>query len=223
MSLKTHDNIFFLRKLIKNPKSVGAIAPSSKKLGLFMARFVLPDHDGYILELGAGMGSLTKCLLKGGVRPERLILVELDEEMCRILRDRFPGVLVIHGDASQLKHALPAPYHQKIKTVISGIPMVNLSLEEQRLIIEGTMAVMDPGGQFLQFTYGPLSPLPAKKLGLKQRRLGHVFFNVPPATVWCYIKGDGEFEDLPVRLSSKLRIKHFLKAQTQSLRNGRIV
>ena len=64
--------------------------------------------------------------------------------------------------------------------------MVNLSFEDQSQIVEGCFQSLTFEGKLLQFTYGPLSPLPSRKLGLKQKRLGHVLFNFPPATVWQY-------------------------------------
>lgn len=187
---KRKERLFFLKKLIKNPKAVGAIAPSSQNLGDFISRFVQGDINQTIIELGAGTGSLTKALLKAGIEPQNLILVELDGDMCRMLQDKFPLCQVLHGSADKLDALIDASLHGQIRTIISGIPMVNLSTAEKQAIITASMRVLAVDGQFLQFTYGPVSPLPAKKLGLKQKRLGHVLLNMPPATVWRYSNHD---------------------------------
>ena len=38
----------------------------------------------------------------------------------------------------------------------------------------------------LQYSYSPISPIPAKKLGVKAEIVRFVLRNVPPATVWRY-------------------------------------
>lgn len=182
------EKIFFIRKLLKNPKSVGAIAPSSKSLAAFVAQCI-QSHE-VIVELGAGTGGLTKALLEVGLPSDRLVLLELDGDMCLLLRKKFPELLVIQGDASLLPELLEqyAPHIHSVDAIVSGIPMVNLSKKEQSSIVEACFRVLSPQGRFLQFTYGPLSPLPHKKMGLVAERLGHVLKNVPPAVIWQYTK-----------------------------------
>jgi hypothetical protein len=41
--------------------------------------------------------------------------------------------------------------------------------------------MMTPGGQMLQYTYSLVSPIPEAQHGLKGRRVGFTFLNVPPA------------------------------------------
>lgn len=182
------EKILFIRKLLKNPKSMGAIAPSSKKLAAFMAQCIHPDE--VIVELGAGTGGLTLALLEAGVKPSNLVLCELDHDMCNLLRRKFPSLLVIEGDATHLRQLLAdkAPHIQDVDAIVSGIPMVNLNFSEQSLIMEVCFQVLCEEGRFLQFTYGPRSPLPSKKLGLHAQRLGHVLQNMPPAVIWQYTR-----------------------------------
>lgn len=182
------EKILFIRKLLKNPKSIGAIAPSSKNLALFIARHIKAEDT--VVELGAGTGGLTRALLEAGVDPSHLILVEMDHDMCALLRRKFPQLTVIEGDASHLPQLLleEAPHVTKVDAIVSGIPMVNLNFQEQSHIMKGCFDVLHDHGQFLQFTYGPVSPLPSKKLGLQAKRLGHVLKNMPPAVIWQYTR-----------------------------------
>lgn len=182
------EKILFIRKLFANPKSVGAIFPSSQKLATFMAKSIKAEDT--IVELGAGTGGLTKALLDAGVAPSHLILVEMDHDMCALLRRKFPQLTIIEGDASKLPQLLSrnAPHLDKVDAIVSGIPMVNLNFKEQNLIMKACFDVLYDHGRFLQFTYGPLSPLPSKKLGLQAKRLGHVLKNMPPAVIWQYTR-----------------------------------
>ena len=38
----------------------------------------------------------------------------------------------------------------------------------------------------LQYSYSPISPIPAKKLGVDAKLVKFVLRNFPPATVWRY-------------------------------------
>lgn len=183
-----HEKIVFLKAWVKNPRRTGAIAPSSAALGSFMCRHVSSDAVGYVVEIGAGTGRLTKSLLKVGVSPERLFVVEFEKDLCDFLNKTLPGVNVIHGNAFDLANLLPVDIIGKVHTVISGIPLMNFSEHEKDKLVQACLRVMNVKGQLLQFTYGLLSPLPSSKWGLSKERLGAVFNNVPPAVVWRYQK-----------------------------------
>lgn len=181
------ERALFFKQLVKNPRSLGAVMPSSKALGEFISRQLRIVPGSYFVEIGAGTGSLTQALLRAGIEPKCLYVVELDPYLSAFLKTRLPeDVHVMTGDARDLEHLLPAHVLGCVEAVISGIPMVNLNAQTQWDLIQASFRVMREGGDFLQFTYSPLSPLPAKKMGLDQKRVGHVFKNFPPATVWRY-------------------------------------
>lgn len=185
---KRDESLLFLKQLIRNPKSLGALVPSSQMLADFICGHVPTAENHLVVEVGAGTGRFTQGLLKAGIKPENLVVLEIDPIMCSFLRKNFPHINVIEGNANQLHTLLPEGWVGKIGTIISGIPMVNLSAEDQEQIISSCFQVLSELGSVLQFTYGPLSPLSSKKLGLTKKRLGHVFMNFPPATVWQYCR-----------------------------------
>src|SRR3990170_1636830 len=84
---------------LKNPRKIGAVAVSSAELASAMARQV-PRGPGYVVELGGGTGSVTKAILKAGTPPEKLIVVERDPTLHKLLQERYPGVKVLLGDAA---------------------------------------------------------------------------------------------------------------------------
>jgi len=73
--------------------------------------------------------------------------------------------------------------------VVSGLPMPLLSVEHQAAILRDWYAALPSARGFYQFTYGPVSPVPANRLrewGLEPHRLGAIVLNVPPATVYRF-------------------------------------
>jgi phosphatidylethanolamine/phosphatidyl-N-methylethanolamine N-methyltransferase len=184
------EGLLFLRRWLAHPLKVGAVLPSSPALARLVARQIKLGPDEALVELGAGTGSVTKALVEAGIPKDRLFVVEIDADMCNFLRKQLPQVQVIHGDASRLADLIPARWHGKIPTVISGIPMITLPMDVQQRLTKAWFEVLKPGGNMLQYTYSLVSPLPESKLGLKGRRKGIAFLNVPPAWVWSYTKID---------------------------------
>jgi 23S rRNA (adenine-N6)-dimethyltransferase len=56
-----------------------------------------------VLDIGAGEGALTAHLVRAGAR---VIAVELHPRRAAVLRERFPGITVLHADATAIR--LPA-------------------------------------------------------------------------------------------------------------------
>ena len=175
----------FLRRWLANPLQMGSIVPSSPALCRRVVQQVRRAPDEWVLELGAGTGVISRALLAGAVPADRTTVVEIVPDMARRLADTLPGVEVIEGDARSLPDLIPRSRHGKIGTVICGIPLVLLSLAEQRRFIDAMQAVA-PGRGFLHYSYCATSPLPAGKHGLAGRREAWTLLNFPPASVWRY-------------------------------------
>lgn len=197
------EELLFLRRWLAHPLKVGALLPSSAFLGRLVAKNVHLGPDEYVVELGAGTGTVTKELLDAGIPADRLFVVEIDPDLCTFLRREVPQAQVIQGDATRLRALLPPEVAGKVRTVISGIPMVTLPLNVQTKMIEAWFDVMPPDGRMLQYTYSLVSPLPEAKLGVKGRRCGIVVRNVPPAWVWSYARvGKAQLGKSPATLAA---------------------
>ena len=66
----------------------------------------IPALSGPVIEIGPGTGPVTAALLRRGVAPERLVLLEFSPEFCALLRKRHPAARVIEGDAYQIAKTL---------------------------------------------------------------------------------------------------------------------
>jgi phospholipid N-methyltransferase len=182
----------FFRQWLRNPRAMAALSPSSRQLAKLMIE-QLPEGARHIIELGGGTGVFTQALLEHGVEPSELLVVELNEELHQLLRQRFPAVRVVCGDAQELRtivHDSGFVEHEPgVDAVVSGLGMLSMSRATQRAILDGVFGVLREGGRFIQFTYGPASPISREllnKLGLGVSRAGVAWLNVPPATVYVY-------------------------------------
>ena len=172
----------FSRELLRTPRQIGAIYPSSKRLGQAMAEVIDLTDDRLVIELGAGTGSITQALLQRGVQANRLIVLERSQRLAHGLRQRFPMLMVIQGDAADLS-ALLADQVGNIGSVVSSLPLRSLEPATADAIIAGILETLADGGRLVQFTYDLRRPSVPEDTGLHRIRSRRVWANLPPARV----------------------------------------
>lgn len=183
---QSKENELFFRQWLRSPKSMGAVLPSSRVLARAVTDAIRWRPGETVIELGAGTGAISQGLIASGLPADALMMIELDRPLFEYLRDRFPAVRVVHGDATRLANLVAQHGISQVSTVISGLPMLTMPLEVQRAIIAQSFALLGPQGYMLQYSYCPVAPIPAKKLGVDARLVKFVVRNVPPATVWQF-------------------------------------
>ncbi len=186
--IRLDDEVRFIRSWIERPLTVGAVTPSGKILARTMARYVDPDSDGPVVELGPGTGPVTEALVKAGVAPSRLVLVEFNPTFCRLLRTRYPDATLVQGDAYSLRRLLETLLLQPAAAVVSGLPLVTKPIKMRLRLIRDAFDLMLPGAPFVQFTYSVAAPLPRRLSGFSVEASERIWMNLPPARVWVYRK-----------------------------------
>ena len=135
----------FLRRWLQAPAKVGAVAPSSKHLGLAMARAALHDKPwlrGQVVELGPGTGRITEALLDQGLPGEALLAIERDAALAGYLQAQFPHIGVLAGDAAHLRDLLGgAP----VAAVVSSLPLLSLGHDVVGQIVASIADVLPKG------------------------------------------------------------------------------
>jgi len=180
----------FLRELMAQPGSVGAICASSPRLAARMASHVDPAA-GLVVELGGGTGVITSALLAHGVAPERLAVIEQSDALAALLARRFPQVRVIRGDAADLAqlHAQgllprgPGGAPLAIDFIVSGLPLRSIARPARQRIVQAGAQALAPTGRLLQFTYALRGPSAWQSAGLVRLHSERVIANLPPARV----------------------------------------
>lgn len=193
MAFQSSASLIFIRSLLRDPVSVGALAPSSSRLAQLIASRV-EGEKSVVVEIGAGTGSITDALLERGIPPERLFLIERDPKLVSYLHSRFPRVRVRCGDAVNTTEILSREAVGPVSTIVSSLPIRNLKPRERIVTLSEILRPLTPGGQLLQYTYSPACPIPVRRFGLNAECVGRVWLNLPPAAVWRFTR-----KPLPVR------------------------
>ncbi len=184
------DTTFFLQEWLAHPQRTGSLVPSSRKLAAAMARWLPSDPESFVLELGPGTGAVTAALIERGLREEKLVAIERNPKMARLLREKFPRAQIITGDAWRLDELLRERREpvENVGAVFSSLPLLNFPPEKAESLAQKIRSVLQPQGNWVQYSY---------HLGKRQARgTAHfqlhaskiVWLNFPPARVSVFQK-----------------------------------
>ena len=185
----------FVKQFCREPKRIGAIAPSSSKLARRMLQPINFSRLKVIVEYGSGTGAFTRQVVER-IDPEKTLFFgfELNEQMNRIACESVPGIKIFQDSASEIRKYLRKYGVKHADAVISGLPWAVFSEELQDDILYETAASLKRGGIFTTFAYLHGLLLPS---GIRFRRKLERYFsevktspvvwnNIPPALVyWC--------------------------------------
>jgi phosphatidylethanolamine/phosphatidyl-N-methylethanolamine N-methyltransferase len=183
-----HKHVFrrlhFLRESIRNLRSTGSVAPSSRFLCRAIVGQIQPESANVVVELGPGDGAVTQFILNR-LRPDaRLIIFEINEVFVQKIRSSFHDsrLTVIHDNAENMGQYFTAEKITAVDYFISGIPFTTLPDSLTESIIKTCLYWLRPEGKFIQFHYSTIL------LAFYRRIFGNatvqvVPFNIPPAIV----------------------------------------
>ncbi len=195
----------FLGEAVRNYRTTGAVAPSSRALSRAMtSNLHALAGPRRFLEVGSGTGAFTRHILQGMEEGDHLDAVELSEAFATSLeedvlsphRREHPGQTVRVHQCPIEDADLDAPYH----AIVCGLPFNNFPLELTRRIFDRMLGVLAPGGWLTYFEYVGMRPMKAPFVGgggrsllrahgdflagLEQQHNGRrtlITMNIPPA------------------------------------------
>ena len=184
------DSTVFLQEWFANPQRTGSLAPSSPQLAAAMAQWLPADPESYVLELGPGTGAVTEALIKRGLREDRLVAIERNPKMARLLRDKFPRAQIIIGDAWHLDHLLRSRREpvESVGAVISSLPLLNFPPVEAEALTQKIRAILEPDGNWVQYSYHLGKKQVRGAASFKLRASKIIWLNFPPARVSVFRK-----------------------------------
>lgn len=166
-------------RFLKKPLQIGSVADSSPWLADAMIKQA--DLAGPILELGAGTGPITTRILKSLPATSTLELVEIDPELARHLRKRFPKLLVKEQDAEQALADTTRSY----RTIFSGIPFAVVQKKKRHHMFQLIKERLKSGGRFIMFQYSVSTEKELREV-FGKANVTTIFEprNIPPAFVY---------------------------------------
>jgi 16S rRNA (adenine1518-N6/adenine1519-N6)-dimethyltransferase len=96
-------------------------------------------EDDNVIEIGPGQGAITKYILE---KTKNLTVVELDQNNCLILAERFPELNIIHKDILKFDYNSITPNEAKRLRVIGNIPY-NITTEIIFKLIDARTIISD--------------------------------------------------------------------------------
>ncbi len=187
--LRHSDELRFFLHWLRRPSRLGAVVPSSPALAAALAAEIDAEVPGTVVELGPGTGRVTEALIAARVAPDQLIAIERNASFCTTLRQRFPGVQIVWGDARAMESLLQRNGTVPVKAVVSSLPLLSMTVQDRRAVLSQIAAILSVEGMLVQYTYGPAAPVPPElgvELGLIGERTNWILANLPPAAVWRY-------------------------------------
>ena len=151
-----------------------------------MAASIPAQLDGLVVELGAGTGTVTRELLHTGIEPHNLLVIEKAPTMAQILRQRFPQLSIVQGDATHLRELLPPS--RRADCIVSSLPLISLGKEVRESIIQAMHESLRDGGILIQYTYSWSSSNPALNCKFQLVDSRRIWDNVPPARIFRFLR-----------------------------------
>jgi len=186
LKLRLPDEVRFLKNWLGNPMRTGAVAPSGPQLAALMASLIDETITGPVVELGPGTGVVTSAILARGITPERIVSIEYNPDFCSLLRERFPGVHFVEGDAYAIRTTLGDVATNPLAAIVSSLPLFTKPPAERLGLLNEALDLLAPGAPFIQFSYALVPPVPEDAGDFEIVRSNWILMNLPPARVWTY-------------------------------------
>lgn len=176
----------FFTQYLRNIRTVGAIAPSSRFLADKMLQNVDFKKAKTIVEYGPGTGVFTAELIARKRPSTKLIVIEQNQAFYNVLHEKYAhhdNVTLVHGSAADVETILEIYKIKHVDYIVSGLPFAALPVDVSENILRSTVRLIGFSGVFVTFQYT-----------LLKKDFMHGFFsditvtrevrNVPPAYVF---------------------------------------
>ena len=157
-SSEWREHLVFLGGLMRNPRNVGAIAPSSAQLARRVAQHVTPGSR--VIELGPGTGVVTRELIARTGGTGTLLAVDTDRTFVERIRRAWPEIDCVCASAETLPLLAAERGWADVDHIVSGLPFAVLPAATTKLIVDGVEKLLRRGGTFTTFQYAHTFRLP---------------------------------------------------------------
>lgn len=182
----------FIKQFVSNPRSTGAIYPSSEKLCELVTDAAEIREALTLIELGSGTGVFTEKILEKKDPGAVFFAIEINPVFCEATRSRCPGATVYEDSAENARKYLELNGRGCCDCVVSSLPWTVFDYDTQDRLLDVMADVLRPGGVLLTFSYSASLLMPsARRFRSRLRekfssveRSRTVWSNFPPAFVY---------------------------------------
>lgn len=185
----------YVSQFCREPRTIGAIAPSSRRLADKMIAPIDFNNARVIVEYGPGCGVFTRHVLSQIDRDRTIFFgLELNERMNRLASEKTPDATIFQDSAAAVRKYLQQYGVEHADAIISGLPWASFPESLQDEILSETVSGLPEGGIFTTFAYlhGLILPSGIRFRKKLQQHFSEVktspvvWGNLPPALVyWC--------------------------------------
>ncbi|MEO6222213.1 MAG: methyltransferase domain-containing protein [Vicinamibacterales bacterium] len=186
-----NEHLLMLGRFVRSPRTVGAVAPSSRALAEEMVQALDLSGPTMVVELGPGTGVVTRAIADRLGPDAHALAIDIEPAFVAAIARRFPRVEAVCASAADLPALLRERGLFPAHHIISGLPFASLATEVTTTILDAVEEALEHGGTFTTFQYlnGYPTPLAKSFRRAMSERMGTtpsrrvVWRNFPPAFV----------------------------------------
>lgn len=145
---RLRDGALFFAHFITDPFGLSSPFSSSAQIADAVAKELAAHEARRVVELGSGVGALTRGILEALGPEDTLMCVERKPAFCRRLEQRFDGrVKVVEGDALDLPELVAGTAWERPDAVVCSVPLMNFSARD---LCRAVRDVLPPDGLYIQ-------------------------------------------------------------------------
>ena len=185
---KMNGRMFFFQEFLKHPMQIGSIVPSSRFLEQRVIKAAGASSARVIVELGPGIGGVTRAMLRAMPPDARLLSVEINPHFHTFVDRIEDNRLIAHlGSATELSDILSTYGLEAPDVIVSGIPFSTMPCTVGSQILETVASLLAPNGRFVAYQVKrQVATLCEPYMGVGQTTTE--LLNIPPMRVFKWIK-----------------------------------
>ncbi len=149
---KMNGRLCFFREFLKHPLEIGSIIPSSRFLERRIVEASGVASARVIIELGPGIGGVTRAILRTMPQRARLLSIEINPNFHGLVSKIEDDRLTTHlGSASGLREIIAQYDLDPPDAIISGIPFSTMDRDTGTQIVAAVSSVLPPNGRFVAY------------------------------------------------------------------------
>jgi phospholipid N-methyltransferase len=173
------DRLRFLRAFIAHPRQVGAVLPTSRWAVRDMLDLADVPGAELVVELGAGTGVTTGEVLARLKPAARLVALEIDPALSRLIEERYPDprLQVVADSAENIDEHLSG---ERADVVVCALPFTSFPPSLRRRMLDLLPRLVTEQGSVVVIQYSPIIQNELRRrFTTVERRISP--WNVPPA------------------------------------------